>query len=257
MEENKINEELFFNLESYLYYKKHKVKFIKRGLKYTTNDINKLKLLASKYSRMYINDIFELAADNDQLFISESQCCRCNNIYIYKLSKEKFVNLLYENTKCNKCTEEEQEENKKLYLINKIKLEEEKINNIKLNTPIFIDIYCNPLADYKKSKTPYQGLDIMYKLYKESDIQYLISYIKKLKYKDFLNTNYWKKIKEYKKYRSNYSCELCSTQNNLHVHHKTYKNHGYEIHKEIIYNDLVVLCEDCHHKFHDNLHKEE
>lgn len=45
-------------------------------------------------------------------------------------------------------------------------------------------------------------------------------------------------------------CEICSSEKNIQVHHKTYKN---------IFNenpeDLVVVCNNCHVKLHDKKRK--
>lgn len=245
-------------------------RFIYRNLYYTKEFKTDFLYLYNRYGHALFKGIFE-PVDNsleDNYFYFENQCGKCNQYYIFKtLSSETYIKMLKYNYEeqnlsqfdidnkliCEHCIKEIQETKEKerqYYIDNKNLI-------VSQNTDLFIKTYCNPLADYIKSKTPYQGWNAMCELYYNSNVELLIPYIKKLKYKDFLNTNYWKKIKEYKKYRSNYSCELCSVQNNLHVHHKTYKNHGHEIYREVIYNDLVVLCEDCHHKFHDTLHKEE
>lgn len=71
----------------------------------------------------------------------------------------------------------------------------------------------------------------------------------KKNYKQYLETNHWQNVRENKLKESNYKCQLCSKKDiELHVHHNTYENIGNE---EM--NDLIVLCKDCHSKFHDKI----
>lgn len=80
-------------------------------------------------------------------------------------------------------------------------------------------------------------------------IQENINYLKSLPYKEYLQTEHWKDLRKRMMNRANYSCGMCNSKNViLHVHHKSYKNLGDED-----YSDLIVLCEDCHYKFHDKL----
>lgn len=73
--------------------------------------------------------------------------------------------------------------------------------------------------------------------------------LQKLSYEDFLNTKYWDLVRRYKLKRSGFKCELCNSNGKtLNVHHKTYDNHGME-HDNL--EDLIVLCRNCHEKFHD------
>nr|DAW76172.1 MAG TPA: Protein of unknown function (DUF968) [Bacteriophage sp.] len=41
------------------------------------------------------------------------------------------------------------------------------------------------------------------------------------------------------------------------MHHKTYENHGREFNRDIADSDLIVLCRECHEKFHDKLSDKE
>lgn len=76
-----------------------------------------------------------------------------------------------------------------------------------------------------------------------------INYLKSLPYKEYLQTQHWKDIRTRMMKRSNYSCSMCGNKNViLHIHHRSYKNLGNED-----YSDLIVLCEDCHGKFHNKL----
>jgi hypothetical protein len=72
-------------------------------------------------------------------------------------------------------------------------------------------------------------------------------------YVDFLRSHHWKIVREYVLYKNNYQCILCTSTENLNVHHRTYEHRGCE-HKHIL--DLVVLCNSCHAKFHNKLEAE-
>lgn len=66
-------------------------------------------------------------------------------------------------------------------------------------------------------------------------------------YQDFLRTPYWATVAEMVRKRDNYKCQECGSMENLNVHHKTYENHGDEIHH---IEDLICLCQKCHEKHH-------
>lgn len=72
--------------------------------------------------------------------------------------------------------------------------------------------------------------------------------ISKLKdYKDYLKTYDWNETRKIVLKEANYKCQLCGAKNvKLNVHHNTYENIGHEYRE-----DLVVLCDDCHKKFHN------
>ena len=65
-------------------------------------------------------------------------------------------------------------------------------------------------------------------------------------YKEYLETDHWKKTRAKALKKANYKCELCNSTKELNVHHKTYGNRGKEKPE-----DLIVLCHNCHAKFHD------
>ena len=75
---------------------------------------------------------------------------------------------------------------------------------------------------------------------------YHIIFMKNKDYKNYLKTKHWKDKRKDVLKRAKYKCQLCSSKDTLHVHHNTYENIGKEK-KE----DLIVLCEKCHSKFHN------
>ena len=76
--------------------------------------------------------------------------------------------------------------------------------------------------------------------------------IKALSYKTFLQTPYWKAVSYEAKRKAGFKCKICNSTKMLSTHHRTYDVHGYE-HTYRGMGELVVLCQDCHAKFHDKL----
>lgn len=77
-----------------------------------------------------------------------------------------------------------------------------------------------------------------------------VAALKTAPYKEFLGSLYWEIVRKYVIARKRGRCELCNTSNHLQVHHRTYEHRGEEYnHLE----DLVLLCRNCHAKFHDKL----
>jgi 5-methylcytosine-specific restriction endonuclease McrA len=72
---------------------------------------------------------------------------------------------------------------------------------------------------------------------------------RRMEYQEYLNSEHWKEIRLKALERAGNRCQLCSSKINLNVHHNTYKNKGHEDLK-----DLVVLCKECHAKFHDKFY---
>lgn len=66
-------------------------------------------------------------------------------------------------------------------------------------------------------------------------------------YNEYLKTKHWKWIRGEKLKHAGYRCQMCNRKDvSLHVHHRTYERRGYED-----FSDLIVLCADCHAKFHE------
>lgn len=83
----------------------------------------------------------------------------------------------------------------------------------------------------------------------DSIIQYQqrIRELATMPYKEYLQTPEWKETRKRALKRAGFSCQLCNSKDKiLNVHHRTYERRGNEQN-----NDLIVLCEDCHRKFHD------
>lgn len=68
------------------------------------------------------------------------------------------------------------------------------------------------------------------------------------KYSMYLKSNKWNNIKDLllKKHKYKKYCFCCNSKDDIHIHHKTYKN----TYNENL-NELVYLCSDCHSKVHN------
>ena len=65
----------------------------------------------------------------------------------------------------------------------------------------------------------------------------------RLNYDLFLKSHYWWRCKQTVLQRDGRCCANCRSANRLHIHHKTYANHGNELNN---LGDLMILCRDCH-----------
>ena len=73
------------------------------------------------------------------------------------------------------------------------------------------------------------------------------AFIKSMKYRDFLNTPYWKIVAAYVKYKAKFKCQICGKSGVLNVHHRNYEHHGTEVYHT---EDLICLCDECHNLYH-------
>jgi 5-methylcytosine-specific restriction endonuclease McrA len=71
--------------------------------------------------------------------------------------------------------------------------------------------------------------------------------LRKLPYPKYLKTDFWQAVRKIAIERAGNACQLCNAKGRLQVHHRTYKNKGYE---DQNMQDLVALCGACHWKFH-------
>lgn len=66
-------------------------------------------------------------------------------------------------------------------------------------------------------------------------------------YSTYINSEDWieNPVRKLRIYNADNKCELCSSEESLEVHHIHYKNLGNEK-----YNDLRLLCRECHEQTH-------
>lgn len=114
-------------------------------------------------------------------------------------------------------------------------------------------------AEHKKESIKRRKSKILERLEKEEVVSFKSKSVPKAPLRDknktpkenydvFLNSNYWKYVRDLKIATSGGKCQICGCRKGLNVHHNTYAHHYNEhLHLE----DLVVLCSKCHEKFHN------
>lgn len=143
------------------------------------------------------------------------KCTKCGCELIYKNIKNR-LDFKHKSKKfiCYKCRE-------------KFKEEKEMLDSL----------FTKPIED---------DLDIFDTIIQEDIYYKYLNYIKSLPYKDYLQSIHWQHFRKeaIKFFRG--ECQLCNSNNNLNVHHRTYDNLGRET-----FNDVILLCGNCHNKFHE------
>ena len=134
----------------------------------------------------------------------------------------------------------------------RINLEEINRKRILKNTSHYLENYLNPDKKWDKQITPIQRINQI--RYADVNWQTVFYHIKDMDYQNFLKTPYWKAIAAHTKYKAGYRCQLCNSAYDLVTHHRNYDIHGRE-HAHM--QELIVLCDNCHSKFHDQIPKKE
>lgn len=248
------------NMEKYLSVQNEKPLFIKSGMFISDATLDVLIGFAERFPLAKIKDCIETCENGYDV---EIPCYECDELYVFNLSKARLVDFLHDygcNSKkynrlsykelftCPNCKEMQVERDK----IDRLLKEEELKENILARAEDFIFTFLNPKNKWKTNVSTNQKFtDIQNGLF-SSDLETVINYVNKMNYKDFLQTPYWKAVSEKKVRKAQYRCELCNSQGVLNVHHRTYSHKGFEaLHLE----DLIVLCQNCHYKFHSKLEK--
>lgn len=208
---------------------------------------------------------------DEPLYLMELKCPCCGRLRIEELTKTETIETIrmikaekekrppkigmYYKAKeliCDDC---------KLIIKENKKREEKELNDkhkkeVEEKTEKFIQEYLNPNRKFKENISAkekvkcimmdeHQACSFNEEIIKEA--------VNKMSYSDFLKTPYWDGVRNYMLMKAHYSCQLCANEGLLNAHHKTYKNHGLEHRKAVSNNDLIVLCRNCHEKFHDKL----
>ena len=71
--------------------------------------------------------------------------------------------------------------------------------------------------------------------------------LRSMPYAEYLRTPEWADRRRAALHRAAGRCQVCNRAGRLNVHHRTYARRGAERPA-----DLTVLCEDCHHLFHEH-----
>lgn len=247
MEKNYISDETLKEMEQYCKARFQKKFFIKDEMYISSKAFETLKSIKEKTSIYVISECIEASPQRSKLtFYVELKCDSCGAIINKKLTKTKFIEALSNKGKylCEECQKRKEEKNAEEQAKIKKEYEQRKIQK----TKIFIQKALNPDFFWAESIPKKRYYTVLREEVSRTNEKEVADYIKNMPYKDFLQTPYWEAVANRKRYKANFKCELCNNTGLLNVHHKSYKNHGYEVdHLE----DLIVLCEDCHKKFHD------
>lgn len=101
----------------------------------------------------------------------------------------------------------------------------------------------------KLTKNKLSDTKIKIKLDTPDDYEKLIQYFKSMPYEEYLLTEHWRHFRNEALKWADHKCQLCNEEDTtLIVHHKTYENRGRET-----FNDVIVLCEDCHRLVHEKV----
>ena len=118
------------------------------------------------------------------------------------------------------------------------------------NTLYYLENHLNPNKMWDKEITPKQRINQI----RYADVNWgtVSTHIRGMDYQNFLKTPYWKAIAAHTKYKAGYRCQLCNSSRDLVTHHRNYGIHGFE-HARM--EELIVICDDCHSKFHNRISK--
>jgi len=215
--------------------------FIERMKKYSTTKVMRL----FKKSQLISNNKGKVRFEVNLNYI----CKECGKECVDTVTKT-FVSKILNGTEkliCEECKEKIKIEKEKRMRIDEIKLKELNEKAIVENTNNYIEFYLNADMNWNKGVKIWKKLNEIKKI-NCCDKDIIADYIKAMPYSIFLQTLYWKTIAEKVRIESKYKCKICNSSNHLSVHHRTYRNHGYELdHME----DLVCICQECHSKFHN------
>ena len=115
-------------------------------------------------------------------------------------------------------------------------------------TEYFIAYYLNIEAIWdNKLITMEKAFRRVKSCYCRADKDLITNIISLMLYKDFLKTPYWIAVSYHKKVTVNFRCQICNNGLHLNTHHRNYNYLSREIDN---LNELTVLCNRCHKKYH-------
>ncbi len=230
---------------------------IRREEKISYEDFVKI----TKYPLAFIKILIEPMEEHKNpppKFIIEIKCTSCGKIFTGRISKAKLLHLLNNTYRkkhpdeflCPECRKHHdqlktQEKNEKIESYKRWMVQENQ------RTELFIEKYLNPNSSSDIWTDVSDRYEFITWKIQGTDENEVALYIQRMPYKDFLKTPYWKAIREKKLRDAGFKCQLCGRSGvSLKVHHNTYKNHGYEHRFNVMEEDLIVLCDECHKKIH-------
>lgn len=232
------------NLESYLDSRINKKFFLTNEIQYTADDLDYLKQLYSKYKNHLWDTYKKVSETPVKCAIKCNDCLEEITLTETVTSLKRYI--MGEERVCRKCkkarTDKNQQKSNELKERNVVAKEE--------NTRMFIQDILSSKNKWTSNATPYKHYEILCNFYDGTNVTEIIEYIKNMPYQAFLNSLYWRTISRYARYKAGWKCKICNDDKDLHTHHRTYERHGEEIYRDVILNDLIVLCNSCHSTYH-------
>lgn len=237
----------FNDMEEYLDSISYENNFSFTDYEISKDEFEKICEMTRKYGMGKIKKYFYHLGKNDaiQKFNLKLTCNDCGKKIKVVMLREQLLESVVRNLindfscNCYPCVEKKKYEKEK-----NDELIQKENHNIALE--IMEKLLINPNAHWNKDvnvSKKIKEIETYLSFVETSQVKELI---KKLEYKEFLATPYWKAIAEYKK-NQHKKCQLCGSIENLNVHHSNYRILGEEIFKM---QELTVLCDKCHNKFH-------
>lgn len=212
---------------------------------------NKTLVLLSNGNQQKVKRLFQKGGSikDGCSFDCELKCEKCGKLFVeHNCSKsrvDKIFGIVSKRQRgsilCPSCLDEwkkDIEEEKRL-------ASEQYKNGLQERTESYIEYYLDPNRSWNSGVKNYAKIQSL--LHRDVDWDSIRDYICDMDYYDFLKTPYWKAIAEKIKYRANFKCQICNSNESLNVHHRSYENHGDEIHHM---DDLICICKECHEKHH-------
>lgn len=171
------------------------------------------------------------------------RCNHCKHVEALKVSLKEIINIFKRNYICDSCM---------IRLSNDAQAAE-KEKMLEFMQPI-IDEYLKPepQRSFEYLVSDAKRFLVLYFENPNFDKDYFANECRKLEYKDYLNTIYWKCFRYLAYSKSMKKCEMCgaaiSKLSQAQYHHADYAARGYELLK---IKDLRLLCKKCHEKHHE------
>ncbi len=228
----------------YLSNRKNNKTFINSKTKINYMDWENIHQMIGKFG--YTEVIKCFSNSSGELWEIELFCRDCLDFFNANITKTKLLEFFKNQPKkaiCPCCSEKTKQKHKEQEKLSQKQNEKTTLQN----TEYYIETYLDPNRSWKKGTK-------VYEMWNQVDVKYgydwniIKDHIKKMNYRDFLKTPYWKTVAQKKKHQCAYKCQLCNSGENLQTHHRTYDTFGEEIFNM---KDLTVLCDACHAKHHD------
>lgn len=190
------------------------------------------KYISNEYSIFNRRNGFDIDIINDNTVIFKGKGIFSNEIKIEKLGFRKSTWMPL-TQRLDEILHSEEDSNKE---ISKLMVSYIEFKDDNIYKPRFCVEYCEFCEDINFTLTFYKDIKVINK---------------KKYYHEYLKSKRWQNTREGILKKRGSKCQLCGDiSKNFHVHHNTYDRVGFE--KD---EDLIILCNECHAKFHNKIDK--